>query len=75
MSQRRLPYVDNLLLFFKDDADIQWKFSRTRMWMPYLDEGNVLPPPFNLIPHPYLVIRLCRRFCADPSSFMVGGEA
>ncbi|XP_022789137.1 short transient receptor potential channel 3-like isoform X1 [Stylophora pistillata] len=55
-----------------DDADIQWKFSRTRMWMPYLDEGNVMPPPFNLIPPPHSVIRLCRRFCADPASFMRG---
>lgn len=55
-----------------DDEDVQWKFSRTRMWMSYLDEGNVIPPPFNLIPPPHSVIRLCRRFCADPSSFMRG---
>ncbi|XP_044175027.1 LOW QUALITY PROTEIN: short transient receptor potential channel 4-like [Acropora millepora] len=44
-----------------DDADIQWKFSRTRMWMPYLDEGNVMPPPFNLIPPPRVVINFCQR--------------
>ncbi|XP_031558505.1 transient-receptor-potential-like protein [Actinia tenebrosa] len=34
----------------QDDADIQWKFSRTRMWMQYVDRGSVVPPPFNLIP-------------------------
>ncbi|XP_020604076.1 short transient receptor potential channel 3-like [Orbicella faveolata] len=54
-----------------DDADIQWKFSRTRMWMPYLDEGNVMPPPFNLIPPPKLVFRLFRRLCAGPASCVV----
>ena len=47
--------------FSQDDADIQWKFSRTRMWMPYLDEGNVMPPPFNLIPPPRVVINFCQR--------------
>lgn len=55
-----------------DDADIQWKFSRTRMWMPYLDEGNVMPPPFNLIPPPKLVFQLCRRLFADPASCVRG---
>lgn len=45
------------------------------MWMSFLDEGDVMPSPFNLIPPPYLVIRLCRRFWADPSSFLVRGEA
>lgn len=44
-----------------NDADIQWKFSRTRMWMPYLDEGNVMPPPFNLVPPPHVVFKFCRR--------------
>lgn len=44
-----------------DDADIQWKFSRTRMWMRYLDEGSVMPPPFNLIPLPRVVRNFCRR--------------
>ncbi|KAK3700087.1 hypothetical protein QZH41_015042 [Actinostola sp. cb2023] len=34
-----------------DDADIQWKFSRTRMWMQYVDKGSDVPPPFNLIPN------------------------
>jgi len=38
------------------------------MWMPYLDEGNVMPPPFNLIPPPKLVFRLFRRLCAGPAS-------
>ncbi|XP_044175029.1 short transient receptor potential channel 5-like [Acropora millepora] len=47
-----------------DDADIQWKFSRTRMWMQYLDEGSVMPPPFNLIPPPRVVINFCRRLCS-----------
>ncbi|KAK2565951.1 Short transient receptor potential channel 5 [Acropora cervicornis] len=55
--------ISNTYQRVADDADIQWKFSRTRMWMQYLDEGSVMPPPFNLIPPPRVVMNLCRRLC------------
>ncbi|KAJ9594804.1 hypothetical protein L9F63_013896, partial [Diploptera punctata] len=31
-------------------SDIEWKFARTRLWMSYFEEGDTVPPPFNLIP-------------------------
>lgn len=31
---------------------MEWKFARTRLWMNYIDEGNTLPVPFNMIPTP-----------------------
>ncbi|XP_048585309.1 short transient receptor potential channel 3 isoform X2 [Nematostella vectensis] len=34
-----------------DNSDLSWKVSRTRMWMNWVDKGNVLPPPLNLIPN------------------------
>ncbi|ESO05095.1 hypothetical protein HELRODRAFT_130200, partial [Helobdella robusta] len=34
------------------DCDVEWKFARTRLWVNYIDEGNTLPVPFNMIPTP-----------------------
>nr|AOR81465.1 transient receptor potential [Nilaparvata lugens] len=31
-------------------SDTEWKFARTRLWMSYFEEGDTLPPPFNLMP-------------------------
>ncbi|XP_071821067.1 short transient receptor potential channel 4-like isoform X4 [Apostichopus japonicus] len=36
----------------EEDADIQWKFSRSRLWMSYFEGRGTMPPPFNLIPTP-----------------------
>ncbi|XP_068688467.1 short transient receptor potential channel 4-like [Montipora foliosa] len=33
-----------------EEKDMNWKFSRTRIWMYYVSEVSPLPPPFNLIP-------------------------
>lgn len=29
---------------------MEWKFARSRLWMSYFDDGDTLPPPFNLFP-------------------------
>lgn len=34
------------------DADIEWKFSRSKLWMSYFDELGTVPPPFNILPSP-----------------------
>uniref|UniRef100_A0A671QQP2 Short transient receptor potential channel 7-like n=1 Tax=Sinocyclocheilus anshuiensis TaxID=1608454 RepID=A0A671QQP2_9TELE len=36
----------------EEDADVEWKFARAKLWLSYFDEGSTLPPPFNLIPSP-----------------------
>ena len=28
---------------------MEWKFTCTRMWLDYIDEGNSIPVPFNLV--------------------------
>lgn len=46
----------------KEDADVEWKFARAKLWLSYFDEGRTLPAPFNLVPSPksfyYLVLRI-----------------
>uniref|UniRef100_A0AAY4E635 Transient receptor ion channel domain-containing protein n=1 Tax=Denticeps clupeoides TaxID=299321 RepID=A0AAY4E635_9TELE len=42
----------------EDDADVEWKFARAKLWFSYFEEGGTLPVPFNLIPSPKSVISL-----------------
>ncbi|XP_036450880.1 short transient receptor potential channel 7a isoform X1 [Colossoma macropomum] len=45
----------------EEDADVEWKFARAKLWLSYFDEGRTLPPPFNLVPSPksfyYMALR------------------
>ncbi|KAL0176400.1 hypothetical protein M9458_028730, partial [Cirrhinus mrigala] len=43
-----------------DDADVEWKFARSKLWLSYFDNGKTLPPPFSIVPSPksfYLCIK------------------
>ncbi|XP_048058547.1 short transient receptor potential channel 7 [Megalobrama amblycephala] len=46
----------------EEDADVEWKFARAKLWLSYFDEGRTLPAPFNLVPTPksfyYLIVRI-----------------
>ncbi|XP_050796787.1 short transient receptor potential channel 6 isoform X4 [Gopherus flavomarginatus] len=46
----------------EDDADVEWKFARAKLWFSYFEEGRTLPVPFNLVPTPksllYLLLRI-----------------
>ncbi len=39
-----------LLLLWQENADVEWKFHSTVMWMNIMLDENVVPPPFNLLP-------------------------
>ena len=47
------------------DADIEWKFSRSKLWMSYFDELGTVPPPLNIIPPPKSVYYFIRWFFCD----------
>lgn len=53
--------LPNLPLIMQEDADVEWKFARAKLWLSYFDEGRTLPAPFNLVPSPksfyYLALR------------------
>ncbi|KAL2095130.1 hypothetical protein ACEWY4_009849 [Coilia grayii] len=42
----------------EDDADVEWKFARAKLWFTYFEEGRTLPVPFNLVPSPKSVLTL-----------------
>ncbi|OAD53838.1 Transient receptor potential protein [Eufriesea mexicana] len=31
-------------------ADSEWKFARSHLWMSYFEDGDTVPPPFNMVP-------------------------
>ncbi|XP_051882077.1 short transient receptor potential channel 6a [Pristis pectinata] len=46
----------------ENDADVEWKFARAKLWISYFEEGRTLAVPFNLVPSPksffYLLLRI-----------------
>ncbi|XP_055493314.1 short transient receptor potential channel 6-like [Leucoraja erinacea] len=46
----------------ENDADVEWKFARAKLWISYFEEGQTLAVPFNLVPSPkaffYLLLRI-----------------
>ncbi|XP_070555677.1 short transient receptor potential channel 7-like [Ptychodera flava] len=45
-----IAMMSNTYNKIEGDADIQWKYSRTNLWMSYYEESSALAPPFNLLP-------------------------
>ncbi|XP_042312002.1 short transient receptor potential channel 6 isoform X2 [Sceloporus undulatus] len=45
----------------EDDADVEWKFARAKLWFSYFEEGRTLPVPFNLVPSPKSLLYLSLR--------------
>lgn len=48
----------SIVCVLQDDADVEWKFARAKLWFSYFEEGRTLPVPFNLIPSPKSVLGL-----------------
>ncbi|XP_077991360.1 short transient receptor potential channel 4-like [Glandiceps talaboti] len=45
-----IAMMSNTYTRIEEDADMQWKFSRSSLWMSFYDETNTIAPPFNFIP-------------------------
>ncbi|XP_070534604.1 short transient receptor potential channel 4-like [Ptychodera flava] len=41
-----------------EHADMEWKFSRSEMWMDYFRHGATVPTPFNIIPTPKSLVKV-----------------
>lgn len=56
-----------VIQFWKERADIEWKFARSKLWISYFEEGGTVPPPFNIIPTPksagYVLMWIYRKMC------------
>ncbi|XP_071477341.1 short transient receptor potential channel 4-like [Diadema antillarum] len=45
-----IAIMSNVYNAIEENADVEWKFSRTVLWMSFMDDSFTVPPPFNLVP-------------------------
>uniref|UniRef100_A0A8C5P023 Short transient receptor potential channel 2 n=1 Tax=Jaculus jaculus TaxID=51337 RepID=A0A8C5P023_JACJA len=66
-----IAMITNSFQKIEDDADVEWKFARSKLYLSYFREGLTLPVPFNILPSPkaffYLLRRICRFICCGCS--------
>ncbi|XP_074161035.1 short transient receptor potential channel 2-like isoform X4 [Sminthopsis crassicaudata] len=62
-----IAMITNSFQKIEDDADVEWKFARSKLYLSFFREGLTLPVPFNILPSPkaffYLLRRIFRFFC------------
>ncbi|XP_036364090.1 transient receptor potential-gamma protein-like isoform X2 [Octopus sinensis] len=47
-----IAMMSNSYQIISSQADEEWKFARSRLWISYFAEGATVPPPFNIFPSP-----------------------
>uniref|UniRef100_A0A8C1YGL2 Transient receptor potential cation channel subfamily C member 2a n=1 Tax=Cyprinus carpio TaxID=7962 RepID=A0A8C1YGL2_CYPCA len=62
-----IAMISNSFQRIEDDADVEWKFARSKLYLSYFREGLTMPAPFNIIPSPkalfYTLRSICRKIC------------
>ncbi|XP_035316535.1 short transient receptor potential channel 2 isoform X1 [Cricetulus griseus] len=56
-----IAMITNSFQKIEDDADVEWKFARSKLYLSYFREGLTLPVPFNILPSPKAAFYLVRR--------------
>uniref|UniRef100_A0A5K3F7S5 Ion_trans domain-containing protein n=2 Tax=Mesocestoides corti TaxID=53468 RepID=A0A5K3F7S5_MESCO len=55
-----IAMMSNSFQTIQNQADIEWKFARSKLWLGYFDEGSTLPPPLNTIISPKSIWRFSK---------------
>ncbi|XP_059479405.1 transient receptor potential protein-like [Neocloeon triangulifer] len=45
-----IAMMSNSFQIISERSDVEWKFARSRLWMSYFEDGDILPSPFNMMP-------------------------
>nr|KAG5713048.1 hypothetical protein BaRGS_021842 [Batillaria attramentaria] len=45
------------------EADTEWKYARTKLYMEYISGESTLPVPFNIVPSPKCMLYFLKRLC------------
>lgn len=53
-----------VLALLQAEADTEWKFARTKLYMEYISGDSTLPVPFNIVPSPKSIVALFKQICA-----------
>ncbi|XP_056640149.1 transient receptor potential protein isoform X1 [Diorhabda sublineata] len=66
-----IAMMSNSYQIISERSDTEWKFARSRLWVNYFDSGDTLPPPFNIMPSPKVLLRNfgCDKGAINTTSF------
>ncbi|XP_013171664.1 PREDICTED: transient receptor potential protein [Papilio xuthus] len=59
-----IAMMSNSYQIISERADIEWKFARSNLWMSYFEDGDTVPPPFNIVPTPKHFKGWIERLCS-----------
>ncbi|KAI5732465.1 hypothetical protein M8J76_000521 [Diaphorina citri] len=45
-----IAMMSNSYQIISERSDTEWKFARSTLWISYFEEGDTVPPPFNMFP-------------------------
>ncbi|XP_029637771.1 short transient receptor potential channel 3 [Octopus sinensis] len=45
-----IAVMSNTFQEIQDEQESEWKFSRTELWLTFIESGCCVPPPFNILP-------------------------
>ncbi|KAF7993327.1 hypothetical protein HCN44_006387 [Aphidius gifuensis] len=45
-----IAMMSNSYQIISERSDTEWKFARSHLWMSYFEDGDTVPPPFNMVP-------------------------
>uniref|UniRef100_A0A670Z3X4 Ion transport domain-containing protein n=1 Tax=Pseudonaja textilis TaxID=8673 RepID=A0A670Z3X4_PSETE len=57
-----IAMITNSFQKIENDADVEWKFARSKLYLSFFREGLTLPVPFNIIPTPKSTFYAIRGF-------------
>ncbi|CAF4762491.1 unnamed protein product [Pieris macdunnoughi] len=60
-----IAMMSNSYQIISERSDIEWKFARSNLWMSYFEDGDTVPPPFNIIPTPKHVTGWINKICNE----------
>ncbi|KAH0809948.1 hypothetical protein GEV33_012846 [Tenebrio molitor] len=46
-----IAMMSNSYQIISERADVEWKFARSKLWINYFENKDILPPPFNVLPN------------------------
>nr|XP_050860313.1 transient receptor potential protein isoform X5 [Vespula vulgaris] len=61
-----IAMMSNSYQIISERADSEWKFARSHLWMSYFEDGDTVPPPFNMVPTSKTFNKIVK--CAHASS-------
>ena len=53
-----IAMMSNSYQIIFERSDMEWKFSRSKLWISYFDAGSTVPVPFNMMPSPKSIFRV-----------------